>query len=375
MNAKSARVYGFALDNFADFSLQNYKLKLDDLILAMKKGKINQYDVLSGFVQYLQKNHELVTTTLRQRVKIAKILLEYNDVDISATKFRLRIKLPKPIRRIKEALDKNDIRDIVNLCPDIRLKTYVLLLAGTGLRATEALSIRNKDINWNTNPVRVSIRGEFTKTRQDRFVFLTAEMVQQLKAWAEYKYRDRRSAFLDAKGKLQNEYINPISKPDDLVFAVYHRDFVPELQMMYYQFQNNFAHTLDRIGKGEKEDNGKRRKITLHSFRRFAKTTISDLGYADYSEWFIGHGGSTYWRKKDSEKAEIFHKIEPYLTFLDYSELEARGADIQTRLEEKAKEVSMLKQNDIVNTDAIASLSDQIMKLSAKVRELEKDRA
>jgi len=41
-----------------------------------------------------------------------------------------------------------------------------------------------------------------------------------------------------------------------------------------------------------------RRKIILHSFRRFAKTTISDLGYADYSEWFIGHSGSTYWLKK-----------------------------------------------------------------------------
>jgi len=29
--------------------------------------------------------------------------------------------------------------------------------------------------------------------------------------------------------------------------------------------------------------------IPLHSFRRFVKTTISDLGYSDYSEWFIGH--------------------------------------------------------------------------------------
>ena len=56
------------------------------------------------------------------------------------------------------------------------------------------------------------------------------------------------------------------------------------------------------------------RKITLHSFRRYVKTTISDLGYSDYSEWFIGHSGSTYWRKKDNEKAEIFQKIERYLT-------------------------------------------------------------
>ena len=68
------------------------------------------------------------------------------------------------------------------------------------------------------------------------------------------------------------------------------------------------------MGKGAREDgNERRRQITLHSFRRFVKTTISDLGYADYSEYFIGHSGSTYWRKKDSEKAEIFRKIEPYL--------------------------------------------------------------
>jgi len=51
---------------------------------------------------------------------------------------------------------------------------------------------------------------------------------------------------------------------------------------------SSFAKTLDRMGKGEREDNNeKRRQITLHSFRQFVKSTISDLGYLDYSEWFI----------------------------------------------------------------------------------------
>jgi hypothetical protein len=72
------------------------------------------------------------------------------------------------------------------------------------------------------------------------------------------------------------------------------------------------------MGKGTRDgDNGRRRDLTLHSFRRFVKTTISDLGYADFSEWFIGHSGSTYWTKKDKDKEEIFLKIEPYLTFLN----------------------------------------------------------
>jgi len=85
--------------------------------------------------------------------------------------------------------------------------------------------------------------------------------------------------------------------------------------------------------KDSREDGNKQRQITLHYFRRFVKTTISDLPYADYSEYFIGHAGSTYWRKKDSEKAEIFLKIEPYLTFLNVNQLERQGADIQTKME------------------------------------------
>jgi hypothetical protein len=80
------------------------------------------------------------------------------------------------------------------------------------------------------------------------------------------------------------------------------------------------------MGKGEREDNNERRRqTTFHSFRRFVKSTISDLGYSDYSEWFIIHAGSTYYRKKDSEKVEIFRKIEPYLTSLNVCQLERPG--------------------------------------------------
>jgi len=76
-----------------------------------------------------------------------------------------------------------------------------------------------------------------------------------------------------------------------------------------------------------------RRVITFHRLLAFCKSTISDLGYGDFSEWFIGHSGSTYYRKTEKERLELFRKIEPYLTFLDVAQLEARGADMQTQLE------------------------------------------
>ena len=101
-----------------------------------------------------------------------------------------------------------------------------------------------------------------------------------------------------------------------------------------------------------------RRQITLHSFRRFVKTTISDLAYAKYSEYFIGDAGSTCWPKKDSEKAEIFHKLEPYLTFLNVQQLQRQGADIQTKVEELEESNQSLRRRDKVKDDAIAQLSD-----------------
>src|SRR5574342_432880 len=126
--------------------------------------------------------------------------------------------------------------------------------------------------------------------------------------------------------------------------------------------------------KEQQEDNNKhsRREITFHSFRRFVKTTISDLGYADYSEWFIGHSGSTYWRKKDSEKAEIFKKIEPYLTFLNVPQLERQGADLQTKIEELQIINQSLRENDKVKEDALTHLSDQLLVLSERIQQLER---
>jgi hypothetical protein len=102
------------------------------------------------------------------------------------------------------------------------------------------------------------------------------------------------------------------------------------------------------------------------------KTTISDLGYSDYSEWFIGHSGSTYWTKKDSEKSELFRKIEPYLTFLNIHQLERQGADIQSKVEELEDLNSSLRERDKVKDDAIAHLSDQLLALSTRLQELER---
>jgi hypothetical protein len=262
-----------------------------------------------------------------------------------------------------------------------------MLLAAPGMRATEALSVRIKDFDFKTNPARLFVRGEYTKTRTDRTIFLTEEINHQLNTWLNYRYRTRSVCYKisssksiplehdQQNGKKENKTITEIrtaeKKESDLVFSVYQNSETPALWSLYVDFRNSFGKTLDRMNKGDREEgsNGRRRQITLHSFRRFVKTTISDLGYSDYSEWFIGHSGSTYWRKKESEKAELFKKIEPYLTFLNIHQLERQGADIQTKVDQLEELNQSLRNRDKMKDDAIAQLSDQVMALTARMQE------
>jgi integrase len=290
MNKSSAIIYRDHLKPFESFALNSYSIDLDSLVINIQEGKYNVYDILSEFTSYLRVhsyNKPLSSSTLRNRVKLVKNFLEFNDVDISYNKFKLKVRLPRVIRRNKEALTKDDVRDIVLSCSDIRLKTYSLFLATTGMRAVEALSIRLKDINLDSNPARAHIRGEFTKTKEDRYVYLTSEMVQQLRIWLDYRYQYHRSCYVDKESRnYKSEYISPVRKSDDLIFAIYGKSQDTDLAAMYNHIATSYAKMLDRIGKGDREDNNKRRKISLHSFRRFVKSTISDLGYGDYSKLF-----------------------------------------------------------------------------------------
>jgi integrase len=101
------------------------------------------------------------------------------NVDISACKLKLKVKLPKVVRKKKEALSKEDIVEILNVCDNIRLRIYVMLLAATGSRIVEALSTRITDLDLDSNPLTL-LREESTKTKADRIVFLTQEVTQQL---------------------------------------------------------------------------------------------------------------------------------------------------------------------------------------------------
>lgn len=351
-NRGTARTVSIHLADFEQFVKREYCRDLDSMIEELKSGKLNLYEIFSKFVTYevrekIQKNL-LSTRTLNQRVKHIKHFLEVNDITINQTKFKMKIKLPKEIKREKEGVTKDQVREILAACDDIRLKTFVMFLASTGWRASEALSVKLQDIDFDQSPVRVNLRGENAKTRTDRHTYLTREMVTQLKSWLDFKYRERtiKQYYDKNTGKIVYRvlHLKPVRRLDDYMFMPYHNDELETtVEYAYKNFSRRFGELLDRMNIKFRHD-GKRREITLHSFRHFVYTTIDGLGQNQFAEYFIGHSNSTYWRKPESEKVAMFLKIERYLTFMDMAALEAKGADLETKTEQVMEENLSLKQ-------------------------------
>jgi len=49
-------------------------------------------------------------------------------------------------------------------------------------------------------------------------------------------------------------------------------------------------------------------------------------------EYDICHAHSSYWERSEEDKLKDFQKVAPYLTYLDFNQLEAATRDVQTKL-------------------------------------------
>jgi integrase len=355
----TAKEYLKRLTNFQGFVSQKYDLTLDEVITTLtikgKGPKIDVYDLLSEYVSCILQLKNTSPLTLKLRVSTVRNFLETFDVEISLRKFQFKVKMPRAVRAHKEALTKADIKHILNACSDIKLKTYLLFLCASGCRAAEPLSIRHRDLDFESNPPIAFIRGEHTKTKADRPIMLTDELAQQLKLWLDYKQRTRTIGHYDKNNrKTYHEKRTPNIDKEMLLFSERRnkhttKDESATIDGLYTTMLATFEQLLDRLGgKYSELENAqnRRRRYTFHSIRRMVKSVISDLGLEQFSEIYIGHHSkSTYYRVSQADRIKLFRRIEPYLSYLNYNALETRSNDLETKNERLEFEVRELREN------------------------------
>ncbi len=354
---KTKQAYFSALSRFQKFlDKRGQGYRLENIIEKIVKNKVDFYSLFDNFISYLLERGKLSPNTISLYVAGVRSYLEYYDIDINTRKFKRRVRLPKHIREDEEPIDASDIRKILLSCHNRRVKAYLLVLGSSGLRANEATALRLSDVDFSVSPTRIHIRD--SKTKVARHVYISSEATKFLTEWLDWKYRQRRT-----------KQRTPVRSPDDSVFskANFSKNQASP-KGLYFKINEEFHNVLKTVEMDDRKEGMLRRKITLHSFRRFVYTTICNTVDQAFAEDFLGHSGSSYHTMKERLRNEIYvTKCMKWLTFLDFSGLEKTGKDIESKLEVKDREIAILREKDALKEDTIAGLIDEVHDLTRRV--------
>ncbi|MFL6342178.1 MAG: hypothetical protein ACJ72U_11625, partial [Nitrososphaeraceae archaeon] len=120
---RTAITFSFALDYLNKFIEQDYKGHNIQTILkplSSKNKGIDVYKLLNSFVTYLQNDtvngHDLAARSIGLYMVAARSYFVYNDIEISPSKFKYKISLPSVYREDEDAIDSNDIKEILHHC-------------------------------------------------------------------------------------------------------------------------------------------------------------------------------------------------------------------------------------------------------------------
>lgn len=310
-------MYATGLRYFERFLNDNYPNQNPDTIIQLLQDqRINVYELLDQLVSYLSQQN-ISVPSLKLYMTAVRSFLEYNDIDISISKFKRKVKMPRFYPDQEEPLSLSDIRELLEYCSNTRLRCYLLVLVSSGLRAMEAAALRLMDLDFTTNPTRIHVRKEFSKTRRPRDVYISQEATNHLRKLLEFR---------------KNEML-----PDTLVFSIQKRS--KSAETIYFKMLHQFEKLQTVANKDARKENSRRRKITLHSFRRTCFSVINEQTNSEFANWFLGHNHSVYWTHKESERRNMYaSKCMPFLTIYQ----ETRDDTIESALKEKDRTIKLL---------------------------------
>jgi integrase len=356
--------YKTQMQSFAQFVYRRYnKTSVDNFLEQIKAGKYDPYDILTEYSGFLRNEkrptteNKLTANVIRARVKTARKFFRFNKILVTVEDFNELVPLPRKEQSPKKGIDKTTVATYLNACKNIQLKTALHVMASNGPRPIELCAVRECDVDLNSDPATITYRAEYSKMRVARTRPLTREAANQLRLWDKFKYRTRWTTVKEEEtGESVRKFATPKRDPYNLLLSMPHLNGERATPEGLYDFLAGvFAELVDILGDNDGGDNsgsngrnsrkvGERRKVTLKTFRDLVKSTISDLGYSDFSEWMIGHAGSTYYQKSEKERMDLFKKLEPYHTYLDVASLEAKGADVESKTQQVIAENLSLKR-------------------------------
>ena len=269
------------------------------LIEEIKEEKINIVEVLNNYIDTLFFKRKVKPSTIRSaRIPYIKTFLKKNGVSFDDDELEYPSDFSESQDRIPT---KEELRDFLNVL-DLKVKLAVLLMATSGLRIGVLPKLKIKHIDFESEPVKITVPAWINKSKFSYFTYTTPETAKILKAYLEE--RKKRGEKITEESYL---FVTKYGEP-------YRGRTLEEL----------VRREIRRHMKVKKLPGYKVNKydIHIHSFRKFFRTMLEVAGVKrSFREFLLGHKGDyldeSYFRPFEEHVREEYKKAIPHLTIFE----------------------------------------------------------
>jgi len=231
--------------------------------------------------------------TIRTKITAVRTFLIENDIDINTgfwTRISKRIKGSRALT-IDQVPTHEQFRKVFNHLV-IAARALFIVLLSSGMRIGEALKLKPGDLELNRDPVRVNVRGEYTKTGNPRVTFISREAKEIVEEWL----------------KVRDEYLQQaVSKT-----GLYDKD-PDDPRLFPFSHANAYVmwnEALRKSGFDKRDESTNRHTVHPHTLRKFFRTKLAAVISVDVVEALMGHEGylTEVYRRYSMEDLAGFYK-------------------------------------------------------------------
>jgi integrase len=367
-NKGTAQGYFSAVYHFVDFiyGKQRELYRVDDKERVKYEKLIDKYfkenrDYAEDMANFAVSLHGRPPLTARNTFTRVKEFFNYYDKELASKDFKfIRTKLPKGnARTVEKDMDIETIRTILQHL-DVKGRALVLVLASSGMRINEALSVTLDDVALGALPTCITVRGETSKTGDTRITFISAEATQAVNEWLKVRDGYIRSSANRNNGLVKSGRGGNGSGNDD------GRLFPFSDQNANVMWEN----ALVKAGLLSRDKTTNRKQLHYHQFRKFFISQLSLIVSKEIAEMLAGHAGyltGSYRRYTKKQLVEEYLKGQHLLTIQTPKELQEIESEFKAKMqshseiiEDLVKEKIALKQQMVASHDELKREIDEM---------------
>ena len=287
-SSSTKKGYDKAFKKF-DSWLVEKEITESELMSQIKELETHErFEVLQELIGHIEKS--VSPAVVRKYFEIIFMYLILSGAPLDYDQKRIRLKFPRIAKKRLDGLDKNKIEALLRQEDSILHKVYYTLLFAGGLRETEALRVTPAMFEFGVI-TRLKLPDTITKFKIQRETMLAPIPAKRIKEFIKI-----------------NDYRN-----NDLIFIKTwndENDLIP--------FEKHFARLrtkagLDTVNRQKHQQND----ITLHSFRSFFITILTDHGLESFAHALTGHSKymDTYYRSSLETRIKKFAGVSEFINF------------------------------------------------------------